>query len=173
MKIRNGFVSNSSSSSFVITSKVPFAQFAQDVVNKLGTPIRTIEELNEYYEGNYGYYPKECSDDDIMDTITDMNALLAFYQKVFGANFMSFRKSEYLENVEALSEGRPLYIFEGEFITDDKSYGNDPEELSEEYNNHKRLIEQGGWIFRACIPDDSYALISRLGSNYTIKDGLS
>lgn len=55
MKIRNGFISNSSSSSFVIIGDIPSDGKITIDLKSFGTIIRTKEKFLEYFNDNYGY----------------------------------------------------------------------------------------------------------------------
>lgn len=57
MKIRNGFVSNSSSSSFIVAGDKEFLQNGklsiEIDITKYGTMISTVKELDEYFIGQH------------------------------------------------------------------------------------------------------------------------
>ena len=77
MKTRNGFVSNSSSSSFVIAVKDDAkVQITVEVdLENFGTTIETIEELDAYILDRYGYSGKSidelCSECEYTERIYD------------------------------------------------------------------------------------------------------
>lgn len=62
MKTRNGFISNSSSSSFIISSTLENFNITIPVkidLSELGETIKTEEELNSLFYDIYGYSHKE------------------------------------------------------------------------------------------------------------------
>ena len=64
MKIRNGFVSNSSSSSFVITKNKNNSKIELKIdISKYITVYNTIEELKQYYIDDFCYDEEDFVDD--------------------------------------------------------------------------------------------------------------
>lgn len=70
MKLRNSFVTNSSSSSFIISSKSKDNKIQLilevDLDKSADKKITTIEELNEYADYNWDYNPNDPKSDDYM-----------------------------------------------------------------------------------------------------------
>lgn len=67
MKIRNGFVSNSSSSSFIISTKKAVEEIPvvieADLMDLISDSIETEEELNRYFKNHYGCDSYESADE--------------------------------------------------------------------------------------------------------------
>jgi hypothetical protein len=60
MKFRKGFVSNSSSSSFIITGNIETDKMVVSVdISSFGTLIKTKEQLEAYYMSEYDEYHEE------------------------------------------------------------------------------------------------------------------
>jgi hypothetical protein len=60
MKIRKGFVSNSSSSSFIISGNIEQDKMVVSLdLSKFGTLIKTKEQLKEYYIKEWGEYDED------------------------------------------------------------------------------------------------------------------
>lgn len=90
MKERTGFVSNSSSSSFILVSrdgKPPLGRISIefDAVEYGCTAIMTIEELNEWFAYEYG-----------LDCLTD--------------EYCDYEREQYEEMKEAIDGGKVLYV---------------------------------------------------------------
>ena len=104
MKIRQGFVSNSSSSSFVIAgfklSQESFDKLADDLRDKIEEELH-ITNLWEQDEVIVGFHINGCSSDDCLETkcssIQDINDMIE-------------KTRSYLDGVEVLQEG----LFSGE-----------------------------------------------------------
>lgn len=89
MKVRSGFVSNSSSSSFIVavpkskkTKTIVTVSFEVDLESYADRRISTIKELNEYYDYEYGdreFKYDECKEairsgkDVLVGSFTDEN----------------------------------------------------------------------------------------------------
>jgi hypothetical protein len=67
MKIRNGFVSNSSSSSFIVSTKKAVKEIPvvieADLMDLITVSIETEEELNRYVKHHYGCDSYESADE--------------------------------------------------------------------------------------------------------------
>jgi hypothetical protein len=95
MKIRNGFVSNSSSSSFIISSKEKPEMVMKIDVSKISEyEVHNKKELDRYFEENNDYY------DSLEDYLED-----------------DYNKEQYRELLNELKEGNTIYI--GDVCSDD------------------------------------------------------
>jgi hypothetical protein len=70
MKVRKGFVSNSSSSSFIIAAKdiknlkatIQFEVDLKDYISSYTKPITSLEQLKKYYIDDYGYNEEDFNE---------------------------------------------------------------------------------------------------------------
>jgi len=76
MKLRNGFVSNSSSSSFIVSTKKDeepiFTASINSNIRNFSTELRTIKDADEYYLEGYKYYKDINTIEDVIEKDPDI-----------------------------------------------------------------------------------------------------
>ena len=91
MTIRNGFVSNSSSSSFLIASKGDVENLAitVNIGHLINQTIATEEELTEYFLDNYGYDSLDemaADEPDLMERYNEHLVLIRTGMKLYAGS---------------------------------------------------------------------------------------
>ena len=89
MKVRTGFVSNSSSSSFIVSSKEMPVMTIQIDLSRFGDPIYSEDELSDYFLSNYSY--EEDTTEELFDNHPEL-------------------RSTYNECIARLAEGEIIYV---------------------------------------------------------------
>lgn len=147
MKKRYGFVSNSSSSSFIIASKpgekikmeieIDPSKYMRSYTNG-GEPITTIENLNSYYS-----YEFDWIEDDFHEALKTKTI-----DEILLDNGESYLAERYLASKEAIESGLSIYdmTFSSECYDDPIEsfmYGMTVEELKDIVNQNETKIIDG------------------------------
>jgi hypothetical protein len=116
MKFRDGFVSNSSSSSFVISSKKPVEEvdIKLNVSSLVSRIIETVDELKEYYfeNNNWSIKYNKC------DTLEELFKIKDYLKEEFEQYKKEIEKGNILSFGQSSNDGdepESYYIYENGF----------------------------------------------------------